>query len=116
LLACEGRRVAAGQVGVRLLALPTRPRRLGAGCSAPLRCRGAQGSWPRAPARFVIWLRRVCLSVATAGRAASLRRATRPSTAGESLRSSDHRSEAPQPAPRRLGRAGLDSIDHRQPL
>ena len=28
--------------------LPTRPRCLGAGCGAPLRRRGAQGSWPRA--------------------------------------------------------------------
>jgi len=80
-----------------------------AGVGAPLRCREAQGSWPRA--------QRASSSDSSTLSERSDRRsrsefgdgAMRPSIAGESVRSTDRRGEAPQPARACLCRA------HRNP-
>jgi hypothetical protein len=80
-----------------------------AGVGAPLRCREAQGSWPRA--------QRASSSDSSTLSERSDRRersefgdgAARPSIAGESARSADRRGEAPQPARACLCRA------HRNP-
>jgi len=79
-----------------------------AGEGAPLRCREAQGSWPRA--------QRASSSDSSTLSERSDRRersefgdgAARPSIAGKSARSADRRGEAPQPARACLCRAHLD--------
>ena len=83
-------------------------RRARAGVGAPLRCREAQGSWPRA--------QRATSSDSSTLSERSDRRersefgdgAARPSIAGESARSADRRGEAPQSARACLCRANPD--------
>ena len=85
-----------------------------AGEGAPLRCREAQGSWPRA--------QRASSSDSSTLSERSDRRsrsefgdgAMRPSIAGESARSADRRGEAPQPARACLCRAHLAPLSSRR--
>ncbi len=85
-----------------------------AGEGAPLRCREAQGSWPRA--------QRASSSDSSTLSERSDRRsrsefgdgAARPSIAGESARSADRRGEAPQPARACLCRATQDPHSRRR--
>jgi hypothetical protein len=85
-----------------------------AGGGAPLRCREAQGSWPRA--------QRASSSDSSTLSERSDRRersefgdgAARPSIAGESARSADRRGEAPQPARACLCRATQDPHSRRR--
>ncbi len=94
--------------------LPCRPpsvqqRRARAGEGAPLRCREAQGSWPRA--QRASWSDSSTLSERSDRRERSEfgDGAMRPSIAGESAQRADRRSEAPQPARAGLCRANRDA-------
>ena len=83
---------------------PVQQRRARAGCSAPLRRREAQGSWPRAQRASSTDSSRLFERSERSERSEFCDGATRPSIAGESARSADRRSEALRPARTRLCR------------
>ena len=93
---------------------PLQQRRARAGWSAPLRCREAQGSWPRAQRELCTDSSRLFERSESSERSEFGDGAARPSIGGESTRSGDRRGEARNPARARLCRPDAPSPGRRR--